>query len=85
MTCVAFSFGVVDGADFLELQRGFGTIYDATDLADWEANYGAVASLAETSTAVREPSSMFLMLATTQILFLRVTRRGDRSQQLVNA
>jgi len=31
--------GDVDGDDFLELQQGLGTIYDATDLADWEANY----------------------------------------------
>jgi len=31
----------VDGADFLELQRGYGTLYDASHLADWETNFGS--------------------------------------------
>jgi hypothetical protein len=33
--------GDVDGADFLLWQQGLGTIFDAMDLDDWEANYGA--------------------------------------------
>ncbi len=32
--------GVVDGADFLEGQIGFGSSYQAIDLAHWQANYG---------------------------------------------
>ena len=33
--------GVVDGFDFLQWQRGFGTSYDDTDLDDWKTNYDA--------------------------------------------
>jgi len=55
--------GDVDGADFLEWQQGLGTIYDATDLDAWEANYGAVAPLSETSAAVPEPTTSALALA----------------------
>jgi hypothetical protein len=72
---VTFSFGVVDGADFLELQRGFGTIYDATDLADWEENYGMVATLSASSAAVPEPTTCTLALAA---LCLAMSRRHSR-------
>ena len=68
--------GDVDGADFLEWQQGLGSIYDANDLADWEANYGAVASLAETSTAVPEPNSLAL-LSLGGLLALRSFRRAS--------
>ena len=49
----------VDGSDFLTWQRGFGTTYDAADLADWKANFGAGASVG----AVPEPSALALSLA----------------------
>jgi hypothetical protein len=53
--------GDVDGEDYLEWQRGLGTIYDANDLADWEANYGSVAGLPITAgTSVPEPSALVL-------------------------
>jgi hypothetical protein len=56
--------GDVDGDDYLEWQRGFGTIYDANDLADWEANYGSVAGLPITAgTSVPEPSAWVLVLS----------------------
>jgi len=64
--------GDVDGADFLEWQQGLGTIYDATDLDAWEANYGAVAPLSETSAAVPEPTTCALALAA---LCLAMSRR----------
>ncbi len=55
--------GIVDGADFLEWQQGFGTIYDAADLADWETNYGSVSGLPLSATAsVPEPNSLMLLL-----------------------
>jgi hypothetical protein len=54
--------GDVDGADFFEWQRGLGTIYDATDLAAWEADFGNVAPLTATSTAVPEPSTGILLV-----------------------
>ena len=52
--------GDVDGADFLVLQQGLGTIYDATDLADWEMNYGMGVGPLSASTAVPEPSTLLL-------------------------
>lgn len=36
--------GNVNGIDFLAWQRGAGTTYDSSDLADWETNYGAAGS-----------------------------------------
>ncbi len=78
--------GDVDGFDFLEWQRGESPKpLSQSDLADWEANYGTVAPLVAASAAVPEPSSMFLILAATQILCLRITRRGVRSQQFAKA
>ncbi|MDC0936795.1 hypothetical protein OAS39_10955 [Pirellulales bacterium] len=53
--------GDVDGADQLVWQRGFGSIYDAGDLADWEANFGAPSS-AGGATAVPEPDAALLCL-----------------------
>lgn len=50
--------GKVDGADFLVWQRGFGTTYDAGDLADWKANFGS----APTISAVPEPSTVILSI-----------------------
>ena len=42
--------------------NGASTIYDATDLADWEANYGMVAQLSTTSTSVPEPATWIVLL-----------------------
>lgn len=64
--------GNVDGKDFLLWQRdpGIGS------LADWEANYGVVASLATSSTAVPEPATgILLLLGTTAMLFRRKPSR----------
>jgi hypothetical protein len=51
----------VDGNDFLVWQRGLGSTFDAGDLADWKANFGASAVTA--SNAVPEPSGVWLALA----------------------
>jgi len=53
----------VDGADFLEWQRG-GSPNGATagDLAEWEANFGTPAPLAAAVGAVPEPTSVVLFL-----------------------
>ena len=51
----------VDGADFLILQQGLGTIYDADDLDDWELNYG-FGTVASSNTAVPEPTTCGLAL-----------------------
>ena len=53
-----FNFaGAVNGADFLEWQRGFGTLYDSDDLAAWKADYEGTTLLSATSTTVPEPSA----------------------------
>jgi len=57
--------GNVDGADFLVWQQGFGNEFDAADLGNWEANFGAGATLAAATTTaavVPEPASALLML-----------------------
>ena len=43
--------GDVDGADFLDWQRGFSSTYVAADLTDWEDNFGASVSSAAASMA----------------------------------
>jgi len=54
--------GDMDGSDFLKWQRGGSpNPLSASDLADWEANYGMDASLLAISAAtVPEPSSLLL-------------------------
>jgi hypothetical protein len=56
--------GSVDGADFLAWQRGESPDpLSASDLADWEANYGTPASPVVAATAtVPEPSTSLLVL-----------------------
>lgn len=64
-----------DGNDFLQWQQGFGTTFDATDLANWQAEFGSVGGPGGTSTlvtgfvryvtsaatAVPEPTSVILV------------------------
>jgi hypothetical protein len=50
--------GDVDGNDFLVWQLGFGTTYDATDLANWRDQFGATSA---TAAAVPEPGSLGLL------------------------
>ena len=52
--------GDVDGLDFLEIQRGFGTLYDDFHLSTWEAFYGT--SVAASATTVPEPTTCTLAL-----------------------
>jgi len=55
--------GDVDGSDFLEWQRGLGAEYEANDLIDWQANFGDVAGLPNSTAAgVPEPGSLVLMI-----------------------
>lgn len=49
----------VDGADFLEWQREFGTL-DADDLADWQTNYGPGPGTLAGVSAVPEPTGLML-------------------------
>lgn len=76
--------GDVDGEDFLLIQQGYGTTYDADDLADWEGNYGKYplglsAALTDLSPigAVPEPSTALLSLS----LLLVVGRNTSRRQR----
>ena len=52
--------GTVDGTDFLEWQRGFPAIYDESDLADWQLNYGSSAMFAN-SQSVPEPAAATIL------------------------
>jgi hypothetical protein len=65
--------GDTDGSDFLKWQRGeVSSPPNASDLTAWEANYGTVAPLTTTSTAVPEPrAAILLLLGIAAILFRR--------------
>lgn len=53
--------GDVDGSDFLRLQReGVTSPPDASDLAAWKADFGAVALVSAVSVAVPEPRAVLL-------------------------
>jgi hypothetical protein len=83
--------GVVDGADFLVWQRGFGGPgglpqgdadgngqINAADLTIWKAQFGSAASAAA-ATAIPEPTSLWLLVAGGSVLARR------RRPSLVNA
>lgn len=64
--------GVVNGLDFLEIQRGYGADFDASYLADWEANYGSVAGLPLSAvSSVPEPNVVILTLLALAVLTVR--------------
>ncbi len=64
----------VDGNDFLEWQRGFPGTFDADDLTDWEANYGAGVGPLVGAVTVPEPSTSWLVLISALAL-VRVRKR----------
>ncbi|MAT68735.1 MAG: hypothetical protein CMJ58_04355 [Planctomycetaceae bacterium] len=53
----------VDGADFLQWQRGSGSIYNASDLQDWQDNYGTIPAAAASAGVVPEPGTLGLLAA----------------------
>ena len=65
--------GDVDGDDFLQIQRGFGTSTTQQDLTDWQSNYGN-GSLAAV-TAVPEPTTLSLTMGA---LLVGVCRRRGK-------
>jgi hypothetical protein len=55
--------GDVDGADFLAWQRGESPLgVDATDLVDWQANFGNSSPASANSVSVPEPSTAMLII-----------------------
>jgi hypothetical protein len=55
--------GDIDGSDFLKWQRGESpNPLSASDLAEWEADFGTVASLSVTSATVPEPATGIILL-----------------------
>ncbi len=66
--------GDVDGDDFLAWQRSFGSEFDASDLADWQSNYGNGGPLASANT-VPEPSTAALVGFSLLGVSLRSRRR----------
>ena len=70
--------GDIDGADFLAWQRGQSPHpLSASDLADWQANYG-IATLGAT-TAVPEPATLALILLPSILLLSRGGRERSPS------
>jgi len=53
--------GTVDGSDYIVWRRGMGTIYTATDLENWRANFGQTADGGTASNTVPEPASLLLV------------------------
>ncbi len=69
----------VDGADFLEWQRHFGSPYTDSDLSDWDTNFGTSAPLLGIF-AVPEPSAVaLLVLGLLGFVRSRPTRGSVRS------
>ncbi|MBX3435533.1 MAG: autotransporter-associated beta strand repeat-containing protein, partial [Pirellulales bacterium] len=67
----------VDGADFLAWQRGFGTTFNATDLANWKTNFG-VGTATPIVAGVPEPATATLISITAACiaaLRIRAVRR----------
>ncbi|QDS99576.1 beta strand repeat-containing protein [Adhaeretor mobilis] len=65
--------GNVDGVDFLTWQRND---LSASELSDWQSNYGQSASQAAASTAVPEPTSVGLLLVALTSLACSQRRKG---------
>ena len=82
------SDGDVDGADFLAWQRGNSpNPLSASDLAEWESNYGAGAGPLSASTSVPEPSTglMLLLCLATVGMFFCDRRDTGRQKATVGA
>jgi len=62
--------GLVDGSDFLEWQRGYGTLYDNTHLEAWQAAYaGGATLLTASSVEIPEPLSEIMILLGMMLAF----------------
>jgi hypothetical protein len=69
--------GDVDGRDFLVWQRGGSpSPLSASDLADWQANYGTGATAGLSSSVVPEPASWVILLCGT---VLATRRRAPKN------
>ncbi len=53
--------GDVDGRDFIQWQRGFGVPYQLSDLADWQANYGAIRESPPGIQTIPEPKGLIIV------------------------
>jgi hypothetical protein len=55
--------GDVDGDDLLIIQRGMGDVYDAEDIAAFQAQFGQGGAAAAAQSAVPEPNSLAMLAA----------------------
>lgn len=70
--------GDVDGHDFLVWQRGYSSIYDDSDLADWKNNYGYQPNSMFTA-LIPEPATFHLLILGISFTFgLRRRTNGSR-------
>jgi len=66
--------GIVDGTDFLALQRGMGTVFDNSSLTKWEANFGSSVSSPSSAATIPEPHSLALWFLSMAAVLLRGSR-----------
>lgn len=76
---------VVDAADYVAWRMGFGTLYDEDDYNDWRDHFGETSGgsggLVAASSAVPEPTSALLLLASSAGLCLVARSRRGRMQR----
>lgn len=69
----------VDGDDLLIWQRAYGIVYDDADLAEWQANFGAILTSPASASVVPEPATHCFLIGTLLIGFPYVRLRKTRS------
>lgn len=71
----------VDGADYIEFARNFGTPYTASDLSDFQMNYGTGVGSLAAATSVPEPGTLGLLAAGACGLTWMRRRRAQRANE----
>jgi len=66
--------GIVDGTDFLALQRGMDTVFDNSSLTKWEANFGSLVSSPSSAATIPEPQPLALWFLSMAAVLLRGSR-----------
>lgn len=67
----------VDGADFITWQRGVGGEFNASDLVDWQENFGLATAATPSAGVVPEPGTLGLLAAGAAGVAILRRRRGQ--------